>query len=138
MSEPPGQIELVDPDEAVYADYSSNFTAYNAAHATWDIRTFSCILRRGGRIVAGGRGVTNMGALELRGLWVDEDLRGTGLGTRLLSAIEEEARRRGARRAMLYTFTWQAKAFYRRMGYREYARFPYPDGPERIDMMKDL
>lgn len=132
------EIEIVDPDDDAYAELSNRFAAYNAAHSTWDWRSFSCVVRNGDKIVAGGRGITNMGALEIRGLWVDEGLRGQGVGEKLLSAIESEGRRRGAKRAMLYTFTWQAEAFYQRMGYRTFSRFEFPDGPERIDMKKEL
>ena len=74
----------------------------------------------------------------MRGLWVDVTLRGRGLGEKVLSAIESEARRRGASRAMLYTYSWQAEVFYERLGYRVFSRFEYPDGPERIDMQKEL
>ncbi len=131
-------IDLVDPDDQAYAEYSENFSAYNAANSTWNWRSYSCVLRIEGQIVAGGRGVINMGALEVRGLWVDETLRGKGVGRDLLVAIEDEARKRGATRAMLFTFSFQAEEFYRRMGYETFAKFEYPDGPQRIDMKKEL
>lgn len=130
--------EIIEPDQDVYAEYSENFTAYNAAHSTWDIQTFSVVTRREGRIVGGCRGNVNMGALEVRGLWVDPNLRGSGLGSKLLAAIEEEAIRRYASRAMLYTYSWQAEEFYRKAGYVEFGRFQFPDGYARIDMQKDL
>ncbi len=132
------EIELVDPDEDTYSQWSSRFTNYNSSNSTWNWKSYSCIVRSGNRMVAGGRGITNMGALEVRGLWVDEHLRGQGIGEKILTAIENEARDRGASRAMLYTYTWQAENFYRRMGYIEFSRFTYPDGPERIDMKKEL
>ena len=69
---------------------------------------------------------------------MDEALRGQGLGEEILCAIEAEARRRGATRAMLYTYSWQALGFYERLGYRAFSRFQYPDGPERIDLQKEL
>lgn len=131
-------LELVEPDDEAYAALSAKFADYNAAHATWDWRSYSFVLVKEGSIVAGGRGILNMGALEVRGLWVDEALRGQGLGEEILTAIEEEARRRGATRAMLYTYSWQALSFYERLGYREFSRFQYPDGPERIDLQKEL
>ena len=74
----------------------------------------------------------------MRGLWVDPDLRGSGIGRRLLMAIEDEARRRGAKAAMLYTYSWQAEPFYAAQGYRTYARFDFPDGHYRVDMKKVL
>jgi len=97
-------VEIIDPDDVAYAEYSDNFSEYNAAHSTWDWNSFSCVIRSGNKIVAGGRGITNMGALEVRGLWVDENLRGNGIGAKVLRAIESEARSRGATRAMLFTF----------------------------------
>jgi GNAT superfamily N-acetyltransferase len=131
-------MELIDPDDDAYAQYSDNFTAYNASHSTWHVQTFSIVHRNRTKIIAGGRGIVNMGALEIRGLWVDAAQRRSGLGSALLTAIETEAVSRGASRAMLFTFDWQAEAFYRKAGYREFGRFQYPDGYARIDMQKDL
>lgn len=131
-------FEHVEPDEDCYAEYSANFPVYNSAHSSWRWTAFSKILRHDDKIVAGGRGIINMGALEVRGLWVDDQLRGTGMGSNLLHAIEQEAIKRGATRAMLYTYSWQAEAFYLKAGYKEFARFNYPDGPYRIDMQKEL
>lgn len=131
-------FQLVEPDDETYAELSGRFDAYNAGHSSWNFKSYSFVMREGGRIVAGGRGIVNMGALEVRGLWVDEGLRGRGVGMRLLDAIEAEARKRNATRAMLYTYSWQAQAFYEKAGYREFARFTYPDGPARIDMQKEL
>ncbi len=132
------QFECVDPDDAVYADYASRFGAYNEQEAGWTVQTFSMIQRDGDRIIAGGRGHIYLGALEIRGLWVDEALRGKGTGSALLRAIEDEARRRGASKAMLYTYSWQAETFYRAHGYSEHGRFDFPHGHYRIEMSKTL
>ena len=135
----PAPFELTEPDDAAYAAYSANFGPYNRRHGGLEAQTFSLILRGpDGAIVAGGRGYVYLGALELRGLWVDEGRRGRGEGARLLAAIEDEARRRGASKAMLYTYSWQAEAFYAARGYRPYGRFDFPDGPYRVDMEKAL
>ncbi|MEM9715465.1 MAG: GNAT family N-acetyltransferase [Pseudomonadota bacterium] len=131
-------LELVEPDSAVYADYSARFEAYNAHHAGWTTQSFSYVHREGERIVAGGRGHVYLGILEIRGLWVDDDLRGTGLGSKLLKAIEAEGIRRGASKAWLYTYSWQAEEFYQYQGYTEYARLDFPEGHARIDMSKEL
>ena len=61
-----------------------------------------------------------------------------GWAGRCCGPIDEEARRRGAMRAMLCTCSWQAKGFYVAEGYSGYARFKYPAGHARIDMLKAL
>jgi GNAT superfamily N-acetyltransferase len=138
MSSIATEFECVEPDDDTHTDYSARFRQYNKEGSGWLIQTFSMVLRDEERIVAGGRGHVYLGALELRGLWVDEILRGLGVGSNLLKAIEQEARRRGASKAMLYTYSWQAEAFYRSHGYKEFAVFDFPEGHYRIDMQKLL
>ena len=55
-------------------------------------------------------------------LWVDEAVRGRGIGSRLLAEAERLAREMGARNAALETFEWQAPRFYQKRGYEEVAR----------------
>lgn len=132
------KFDLAEPDDKIYAELSSRFTEYNSAHSTWHHQSYCIFQQVDDHIVAGGRGIINMGALEVRGLWVDENLRGGGIGIHLLTAIENEARNRGATKAMLYTFSWQAERFYERAGYSAFSRFDYPDGFQRIDLQKAL
>jgi GNAT superfamily N-acetyltransferase len=107
--------------------------AYNASQAgdpAWTPLTI--VAREGRRIVGGLKGHTHWDWLFVALLWIDESQRGSGLGTRLLRLAEKEAKRRGCRRAWLDTFSFQAPAFYRKMGYREFARLPdYPRGHTR-------
>ena len=65
-----------------------------------------------GRIVAGLTGVTYWGWLDTQILWVEESLRGLGIGQALLAAAEQEAVRRGCRHAHLDTMSFQALPFY--------------------------
>ena len=84
-------FDLIEPDDAVYAEYSANFVTYNAEAAGATAESFSLVHRKDDRIVAGGRGSVFLGALEVRGLWVDAALRGTGIGSRLLREIEADS-----------------------------------------------
>jgi GNAT superfamily N-acetyltransferase len=131
-------FELVEPDDAVYADIARRFDAHNRARSDWHWTSFSLVLRRSGSITAAGRGVTNMGLVEIRGLWVEPAARGLGIGSRLLAAIEAEARRRGCSRAALDSYGFQAPGFYTARGYREWGTLDYPDGTRRHYFVKDL
>ena len=56
--------------------------------------------------------------LEIEFLFVDEDQRGSGLGSKLLTSFEKEGMALGCRYAFLNTFDFQAKEFYLRYGYK--------------------
>jgi DNA-binding MarR family transcriptional regulator/GNAT superfamily N-acetyltransferase len=69
---------------------------------------------------------------EIVRMWVDRAHRGLGIGTRILEGLERRAATLGHRRVRLYTnrSLEEAKAMYRRAGYREIARYnddPYAD-----------
>ena len=72
-------------------------------------------------------------------MWVEEDLRGRGLGAELLAVAEEQALRRGCRWSRLNTWDFQAPGFYQRCGYTEYGReVDYPPGHTNFLLRKDL
>lgn len=92
-----------------------------------------------GLIVGGAVGEVGLGYLFVRYLWVDGELRGQDVGSRVLGMLEDEARRLGAARAYVDTFSFQAPGFYRKQGYTEFGRLDdYPPGHSRHWMTKDL
>ena len=92
-----------------------------------------------GELIGGLAGWTWGGLLGIEMLWVRETSRGDGWGTRLLTAAEEEARRRGCDRACVSSFTFQAPGFYQRHGYAETGRtLGFPGGAEDVHMYRDL
>src|SRR5262252_2669478 len=89
------------------------------------------------RISAGLSGHTWGGVAEIRFLWVDEERRHTGIGSRLLRAAEDEARARGCRKIVLSTHSFQAPDFYRKHGYVVTGEFSdYPRGHRSIFLEK--
>jgi GNAT superfamily N-acetyltransferase len=92
-----------------------------------------------GGIVAGLYGFTWAGWLEIKFVWVREDLHGRGHGRRLLEAAEAEARVRGCRRVWLDSYTFQAPTFYQQFGYEVFGQlqdYPAPHG--RVFLTKTL
>jgi GNAT superfamily N-acetyltransferase len=78
----------------------------------------SVLLRgEGGRVAAGLDGWTWGGCCELVALWVDEPLRGGGLGRWLLSLGEAEAAERACTQVVLMTHSVAPPSFYLRAGY---------------------
>jgi len=93
-----------------------------------------------GELVAGVSGWTWGQAAGIAMTWVREDQRGTGIGASLLAAFETEAKARGCTHAFVTSFTFQAPAFYQRLGYQEIFRWESVPTPGRDDvhMRKDL
>jgi GNAT superfamily N-acetyltransferase len=92
-----------------------------------------------GERVAGLFGWTWGGTGFIDLLHVAAGHRGRGLGSRLLAAAEDEARRRGCRQVVLATHTFQAPDFYAARGYVEAGRVEgYPAGHAQVHLVKAL
>ena len=98
--------------------YEFNVEATGIADGRW----LGVLVRdESGALVAGLAGTTWGGCCKVRDVWVRADLRGKGLGTRLLDAAETEARRRGCRQIVLSSHSFQAPEFYRKRGFEVFA-----------------
>jgi GNAT superfamily N-acetyltransferase len=92
-----------------------------------------------GELIGGLAAWTWGGLLGIEMLWIREQSRRGGWGTKILAAAEEEARRRGCDRACVSSFTFQAPAFYQRHGYVETGRtLGIPGGAADVHMFKEL
>ena len=93
-----------------------------------------------GVIVGGVHGnYGSFGWLYISALWVSEQVRGMGYGTRLMNYIEQEAIKNGCINAYLDTFSFQAPEFYKRLGYRVFGELEdFPAGHSRLFLRKTL
>jgi GNAT superfamily N-acetyltransferase len=92
-----------------------------------------------GAIVGGVVGRVNWNWLHVNLVWVAEPLRHTGLGKKLMAEIERVAAQRGCTHAHLDTFSYQARPFYERQGYRLFGTLEnYPPGQRRFFLQKTL
>lgn len=92
-----------------------------------------------GRKLAGLTGETFGNWLCIKYLYVSEGLRGQGIGSKILTEAENEARKRGCKYAFVDTFSFQAPGFYQIMGYKEvFALKDYPYTGARYYYTKEL
>ena len=92
-----------------------------------------------GEIVGGLIASTYWGWLEVNVLWIAEGLRRLGHGRTLLRMAEAEARTRGCAHVMLTTYSFQARGFYEKEGYRVVGEMAgYPPGAVYYWMRKNL
>jgi GNAT superfamily N-acetyltransferase len=115
--------------------------AYNASKAgTAEYAEWGVYVRDSGGAIKGGLlAETGRGWLHISILWLDESLRGQGLGTRLMEIAETEARQRDCHHVYLDTFDYQARPFYESLGYTVFGTLEdYPLGHQRFFLQKRL
>jgi GNAT superfamily N-acetyltransferase len=105
-----------------------------------DTRTLDILVRdESGSVVGGLLGRSSLGLFFLDLFYLPKELRGGGLGARIMAQAEDEARRRGCTAAFVYTVTFQAPGFYEKYGYRRFGEIACPpDGATRIFLTKPL
>lgn len=92
-----------------------------------------------GNLMAGMVAETFGNWLEIEYLYVRDDLRGQGLGSKILKMAEKEAKERKCKYSFVDTFHFQAPKFYEKHGYKEvFALKNYPYTGERYYYTKEL
>ncbi|MGH7060916.1 MAG: GNAT family N-acetyltransferase [Stellaceae bacterium] len=129
-------------DQRAEAVVTSGLAAYNAQNfRPGDTATLDVLVHDEGSAepLGGLLGHTSFGLFFLDLFYLPEQLRGEGLGSRIIALAENEARRRGCTAAFVYTVSFQAPGFYERHGYRRFGEIACPpDGATRIFMSKAL
>ncbi|NUR97167.1 MAG: GNAT family N-acetyltransferase [Kribbellaceae bacterium] len=129
------------PTEADEAAVSDGLDKFNLeAAGVQDRRPLAVLIKDPAtRTTLGGlTGRTSLGLWFVDLLYVPDQLRGAGLGSRILADAEAEARRRGCVSGFVFTINFQAPEFYARHGWVEFGRIPSADGISRIFFSKEL
>jgi GNAT superfamily N-acetyltransferase len=107
------------PNEKDVQELKQHLRDYNVTHANSDDGYGIAIFLRDEQhqMVAGISGWLWGECLEIDYVWVQETLRGQGIGKRLLITMEEAVIKRGCRQITLETFSFQAPEFYQNLGY---------------------
>ena len=90
-------------------------------------------------VIAGILGGTYWGWLHIDILWVDEKFRMKKIGSQLLIAAENEAKKRGCHSVHVDTMSWQAPKFYKKHGYELISELDnIPNGYKKFHFIKRL
>ena len=111
-----------------------------AAAALHEVRPLACFARLPSGVVVGGAVGRTWGACcELQQLWVEPAQRRRGLATALVRAFEARAQVRGCRVFYLETFSFQAPALYRSLGYSTRHRIEgFAPGVAKFLMLREI
>ena len=134
-------IVIGDADDGLRDTLAQRIEEFNTEATGFDDQGFlgAAIREPDGTLEAGLTGWFWGGSCYVEYLWVREDLRGGGLGSRLLEAAEDRARARGCFQLIVSSHTFQAPDFYLHRGYAEYARTENsPRGHADIHFVKNL
>ena len=112
------------------AEICALLTAYNASHGvTNDTVPIEVYYEdENGEKLAGITGYAHGNWFFIDLLFVHSTLRGQGIGNKLLSLAEEDARKKGCKYAFVNTNAFQAPGFYQKAGYEcvfKLAEFPF-------------
>lgn len=92
-------------------DYNRNFMK--------ELNDYSYHIESDGKTIAGIVAGSTYDSLEIDYLFVDEEYRRNGLGTKLMKHVEDLAKSNGIKTILVNTYSFQAPEFYKKLGYKE-------------------
>ena len=102
-----------------------------------DVRLF--IRDEAGEILGGFLGTVSLHCLIIQILWVEEPLRGGGMGRSLVERAMEIAMAHGAKQAIVETTSFQAPGFYEKLGFAIICEIPdCPIGAKTLLLLRSL
>jgi GNAT superfamily N-acetyltransferase len=131
-----------EPDADLCKAIATLLREYNDMHTGKTVvDRFAVSLRDSGNdaVIGGLWGESYRGWFYIDMLIVPDALRKCGIGTSLMNDAEAAARKRGCVGIWLDTFTFQAPAFYEKLGYQLMGKLPdFPKGHDRRFYFKKI
>ncbi|MDA0383839.1 GNAT family N-acetyltransferase [Vibrio owensii] len=103
--------------------------AYNRMHLPdGDVNAIGCFARNDeGKVIGGLTGEMFNNTVFVEYLWVDAEARTSGLGSKLISLLEEQVKPHGVTHLYLDTYSFQALDFYLKLGFEKVGQYSgYP------------
>lgn len=140
------KVELsVSPSEEELKAISDGIAAFNEQFLPNDSAfdsgfRFVLIVRNdSGDIVGGLQASVVWSYCILELLWLSEETRGSGVGSKLMHQLEDFAQEKGLCQIRTETLDFQAKPFYEKLGYRVYGELEdTPKGHTTYFLVKEL
>lgn len=90
-----------------------------------------------GEVQGGIRAVAFWNYCIIELLWLSENMRGLGIGRKLMEAAESYAAKQGFQYIRTETLSFQARPFYEKLGFNVYGELPdYPEGHTTYCLVK--
>lgn len=116
--------------------------AYNRMHLpNGDVNAIGCFARNDeGKVIGGLTGEMFNNTVFVEYLWVDAEARTSGLGSKLISLLEEQVKPRGVTHLYLDTYSFQALDFYLKLGFEKVGQYSgYPaEGIDKHFLQKQI
>ncbi|OED40742.1 hypothetical protein AB833_11870 [Chromatiales bacterium (ex Bugula neritina AB1)] len=132
--------ETSSPDDPVIDQIAAGLIEYNLQFVGRSKRHYTVAVKdSAGGLIGGAECVSAWQWMMVENVYVVEQHRKNGVGTRLMSMVESEARNRQCTGICLDTFTFQARGFYEKLGYEIFGELPdFPAGVHRYYLRKLL
>jgi ribosomal protein S18 acetylase RimI-like enzyme len=129
------------PQNHEFEALKTGLTNFNESHTgnVFREKISSFIKNDSGVIVGGILGEINWNWMHIQGLWIDESIRKSGWGKKLLTSMENYALSQNTSNIRLETTTFQALDFYIKAGYSVFGELPdMPKGHTSYFLQKQL
>jgi len=136
------KLETIDePNQNLINFFDNKIAEFNWAN--WEVserKHLAVQLKNdNGRIIAGSVARSFGDWLQLKTLWVSEELRGQNIGSKILNQIEAIGKERGCVKCFVDTLDFQAMPFYKKHGYKTvWVQEGYPKTGCRYYMVKEF